>query len=618
MNIKTVILLCAGRGSRLSTRTANKPKPLVETNQISFIDNALRNIESVGIEKVIIVVGYKSDVLMSHIKQNAYNLHIEFVNSDKWESTNNIYSLYLARNWIKQDTLILEGDIFFTKKCLESVMLKAGDLNVLVSPLSPNMEGTYAKVDNDNIIALNSTKDSNYQVEEGQYKTVNIYNICTANFAEYVVKELESYVNSGSTGLYYEDIFKQCLLNNVAEFKASIVDNSQWYEVDNTYDLAICDFISSNNKLDLVQNRHGGYWRYPIIDFGLIYNFNFPPKKLKDEIKNNFDEILLNYPGGNRLVEHALSEFIGIERTQLCISNGAAEIIKRLPDVYTGKVLVTVPSFNEYANCFGKARAIYSYTKEHQHFEIDIEEVLTLVKEEQPSVVVIESPNNPTGKLTPIDSLLYLADELLTLNIDLVVDESFLDFSKMRDDTMLKHLDNYKNLSVIRSMSKTFGIGGIRIGYIATANQELLSKIRAVLPIWNINGFAEEFLLRLPQYRESYKLSCEKVISDTLKLQQELNSIEGITAFETDSNFVYCKLHISDANTISRLLLDIHGLYVKECSGKGNVDSDLYLRISCRTQSDNEVLINALRTIMQWQININDMKSIKEVKEVCE
>ncbi|KMW72849.1 aminotransferase [Photorhabdus luminescens subsp. luminescens] len=618
MNIKTVILLCAGRGSRLSTRTSNKPKPLVETNQISFIDNALRNIESVGIEKVIIVVGYKSDVLMSHIKQNAYNLHIEFVNSDKWESTNNIYSLYLARNWIKQDTLILEGDIFFTKKCLESVMSKAGDLNVLVSPLSPNMEGTYAKVDNDKIVALNSTKDNNYQVEEGQYKTVNIYNICTANFAEYVTKALESYVNSGATGLYYEDIFKQSLLNNVAEFKASIVDNSQWYEVDNTYDLAICDFISSNNKLELVQNRHGGYWRYPIIDFGLIYNFNFPPKKLKDEIKNNFDEILLNYPGGNRLVEHALSEFIGIERTQLCISNGAAEIIKRLPDVYTGKVLVTVPSFNEYANCFGKARTIYSYTKEHQHFEIDIDEVLTLVKEEQPSVVVIESPNNPTGKLTAIDSLLYLAGELLTLNIDLVVDESFLDFSKMRDDTMLKHLDNYKNLSVIRSMSKTFGIGGIRIGYIATANQELLSKIRAVLPIWNINGFAEEFLLRLPQYRESYKLSCEQVISDTLKLQQELNSIEGITAFETDSNFVYCKLHISDANTISRLLLDIHGLYVKECSGKGNSDSDLYLRISCRTQSDNEILINALRTIMQWQININDMKSIKEVKEVCE
>ncbi|MCW7763597.1 aminotransferase class I/II-fold pyridoxal phosphate-dependent enzyme [Photorhabdus luminescens] len=618
MNIKTVILLCAGRGSRLSTRTSNKPKPLVETNQISFIDNALRNIESVGIEKVIIVVGYKSDVLMSHVKQHAYNLHIEFVNSDKWESTNNIYSLYLARNWIKQDTLILEGDIFFTKKCLESVMSKAGDLNVLVSPLSPNMEGTYAKVDNDKIVALNSTKDNNYQVEEGQYKTVNIYNICTANFAEYITKALESYVNSGATGLYYEDIFKQSLLNNVAEFKASIVDNSQWYEVDNTYDLAICDFISSNNKLELVQNRHGGYWRYPIIDFGLIYNFNFPPKKLKDEIKNNFDEILLNYPGGNRLVEHALSEFIGIERTQLCISNGAAEIIKRLPDVYTGKVLVTVPSFNEYANCFGKARTIYSYTKEHRHFEIDIDEVLTLVKEEQPSVVVIESPNNPTGKLTAIDSLLYLAGELLALNIDLIIDESFLDFSKMRDDTMLKYLDNYKNLSVIRSMSKTFGIGGIRIGYIATANQELLGKIRAVLPIWNINGFAEEFLLRLPQYRESYKLSCEQVISDTLKLQQELNSIEGITAFETDSNFVYCKLHISDAKTISRLLLDIHGLYVKECSGKGNSDSDLYLRISCRTQSDNEILINALRTIMQWQININDMKSIKEVKEVCE
>ncbi|NHB90052.1 aminotransferase class I/II-fold pyridoxal phosphate-dependent enzyme [Photorhabdus tasmaniensis] len=618
MNEKTVILLCAGRGSRLSTRTSNKPKPLVETNQISFIDNALKNIESIGIKKVIIVVGYKNDVLMSHIEQKTYNLDIEFINSEKWESTNNLYSLYLARNWIKQDTLILEGDIFFTKKCLETVMLRAGDLNVLVSPLSGNMEGTYAKIDKDNIIALNSTKDIDYQVEDGQYKTVNIYHICSANFAEYVNKELENYVNNGLTGLYYEDIFKKSLLDNVAEFKASIVDHSQWYEVDNTYDLAICDFISSNNKLDLVQNRHGGYWRYPIIDFALIYNFNFPPKKLKDEMKNNFDEILLNYPGGNRLVEYALSEFLGVEKTKLCISNGAAEIIKRLPEIYTGKVLVTVPSFNEYANCFGKDRTIFSYSKESRNFKIDVDELLMLAKEEKPSVVVIESPNNPTGKLTPINSLLYLAGELLTLNIDLIVDESFLDFSKMRDDTMLMHLDHYKNLSVIRSMSKTFGIGGIRIGYMATENQALLAKVRSVLPIWNINGFAEEFLLRLPQYRENYKLSCEQVMIDTLKLQQALNSIEGITAYETDSNFVYCKFHVSDAKMISRLLLDIHGVYIKECSGKGNADSDLYCRVSCRTQSDNEILIRSLRMVMQGLINISDISTIKEVNEVCE
>ncbi|WP_052760824.1 aminotransferase class I/II-fold pyridoxal phosphate-dependent enzyme [Photorhabdus thracensis] len=173
-------------------------------------------------------------------------------------------------------------------------------------------------------------------------------------------------------------------------------------------------------------------------------------------------------------------------------------------------------------------------------------------------------------------------------------------------------------ISVIRSMSKTFGIGGIRIGYITTANQALLGKVRSVLPIWNINGFAEEFLLRLPQYRESYKLSCEQVIIDTLKLQQELNSIEGITAYETDSNFVYCKFHVSDAKTVSQLLLDIHGVYIKECSGKGNADSDLYCRISCRTQSDNEILIHSLRMVIQGLINISDISTIKEINEVCE
>ncbi|KDM89880.1 aminotransferase class I/II-fold pyridoxal phosphate-dependent enzyme [Photobacterium galatheae] len=614
MNNHTAILLCAGRGSRLSNKTFNKPKPLVETNELSFLDNALQKIKSAGIKKVAIVVGYKKDTLIEHIQSQAYGLEIEFIVSHEWETTNNIYSLYLARDWIKKGSLILEGDIFFNQSCLDKVIESNGDINVLISPLSKHMEGCYAEVEKDNIVALKSTKDADFKLQGQQYKTVNIYHICSDEFANYCIAELEQAIHQGETGGYYEEIFKKALHHGSLDIKASIVPHSEWYEVDNAYDLSICDYISSSNKLELIQNRHGGYWRYPMTDFALIYNFHFPTEEFKNAMKKNFDEILLNYPGGRRLIEGSLSEFLEVKASQLCIANGAAEIIKLLPNIYKGKVLVTVPSFNEYANTFGQERTIHHFTSASENFDINVDEILKQAEAEQPNVVVIESPNNPTGRLTAIDSLLYLADALHKLDIDLIVDESFLDFSKFREETTLKHLEAHQNLSVIRSMSKTFGIGGIRIGYIATANESLLSQVRTLLPIWNINGFAEEFLLRLPQYKQSYKLSCDKVCSDTLILQKSLSSIEGITAFETDSNFVYCKTEYADANTICHLLLDIYGLYIKDCAGKGNQGSDLYFRVSCRTQSENEILIRSLQSVMQ---KIREIENIR-TREITE
>jgi histidinol-phosphate/aromatic aminotransferase/cobyric acid decarboxylase-like protein/choline kinase len=599
MNNQTAIILCAGRGSRLGKRTRHTPKPLVKTNNIAFIDNALNNLETLGIKHVVVVIGYQSETITAHLRAMDTAITFEFVSNPDWATTNNIYSLYLAREHITQNTLIIEGDIYFSASSLQQLLQQPGDLVALVSPLGKNMEGTYAILEETQLQGFGSTKDIGHEPRDGQYKTVNLYQVGSATFAEHIKKQLASNVRKNNLNAYYEDVFKKASLEGKWDIQTVIVPATEWYEVDNYYDLTICNYISSRDRLGFVQNRHGGYWRYPMLDFALIYNFHFPPQQMKDKIKDNFDHIFLNYPGARRLIEESLCEFLGVSPRHLCIANGAAEIIKLLPSVYPGSALVTVPSFNEYANVFGEQRTLCHYTREEDDFAIDIDALLATCRQQRPEVVIIESPNNPTGALTPASALSALAEQLLELDISLIVDESFLDFSNHADSTLLNVLDEHPNLVVIRSMSKTFGIGGIRIGYLASANQTLLTLINSLLPIWNINGFAEEFLLHLPQYQQEYLASCQQVISHTRAFQQALDAIEGISGFKTEANFIYCKAHYSDAQTISRLLLDKHHMYIKECSGKRNTDSDKYFRVSCRTPDENARLIQALSDVMQ-------------------
>lgn len=598
MNTGTAIILCAGRGSRLANRTRHMPKPLVKTNGIAFLDNALSNLQLHGITRVVVVVGYQAEIITEHLNSLETLLDIDYVHNPDWETTNNIYSLYLARQHITQGALIVEGDIFFSGACLEKLLRTSSDLVALVSPLGKNMEGTYANLHEGRLQSFGSTKDDGHQTQEEQYKTVNLYRIGSPLFANHVREQLEVQIEDGNLNAYYEDVFKQACKTKKWDIGAVVVPSTEWYEVDNYYDLTVCNYISSRDRLVFLQSRHGGYWRYPLLDFALIYNFHFPPQQMKDRIKENFDHILLNYPGGRKLIEESLSEFIGIPARHLCVANGAAEIIKLLPSIFPGKVLVTVPSFNEYANVFGEERTLSYHTHAEQGFKVNLDALVQTCKKERPSVVVIESPNNPTGRLTPAAALSDLASQLSELDIALIVDESFLDFSPNAANTLLSSLGKHSNLAVIRSMSKTFGIGGIRIGYLASANHSLLALLNSLLPIWNLNGFAEEMLLHLPQYKQEYLESCQQVIRDTQALRQALEEIEGITTFATDSNFVYCQIEHVPARTLCRLLLE-HNLYIKECSGKRNTDSDHYVRISCRTRQENAQLINALKSIMQ-------------------
>jgi histidinol-phosphate/aromatic aminotransferase/cobyric acid decarboxylase-like protein len=234
-------------------------------------------------------------------------------------------------------------------------------------------------------------------------------------------------------------------------------------------------------------------------------------------------------------------------------------------------------------------------------FQLDVEEFAAEALRCQADMAVVVSPNNPTSLLVPKADLLRLAGKLADQDCLLIVDESFIDFVEDRDQaTLEQEVAEHENLVILKSMSKAYGICGLRLGYLLTANQGLATAVRNKVPIWNINGFAEAFLRLLPRYRRDFIESCQKVRSDRDDLHQSLASIPGMTAYKPDANFVFCRLPdeaISGPEVTRRLFIE-YDIYIKNCARKPLPEPDRYLRIASRTKPENHKLVEALRSII--------------------
>jgi len=284
---------------------------------------------------------------------------------------------------------------------------------------------------------------------------------------------------------------------------------------------------------------------------------------------------------------------------RIAVGNGAAELIKIIAGMDL-KLIVPVPSFNEYVNA-APANSVAQFALSQPSFQLDVDEFAAAAIRCKAQLAVVVSPNNPTSLLVPKDELLRLTKILAPHNCMLIVDESFIDFARNGDsETLENEIENHPNLTILKSMSKAYGICGIRIGYMLTANSDFLAKVRKGLHIWNINGFAEEFLRLAPQYKQRFSESCALVMADRDLFYQQLKSIPEMTVYPPDANYIFCRLpnhSISGPEVAKKLFVD-HNIYIKHCEGKTMPESDRYLRIASRTQSENLLLFEALHTIL--------------------
>ncbi|MEX1377206.1 MAG: aminotransferase class I/II-fold pyridoxal phosphate-dependent enzyme [Eubacteriales bacterium] len=318
-------------------------------------------------------------------------------------------------------------------------------------------------------------------------------------------------------------------------------------------------------------------------------------------LQKQMHNLILNYPMAQDAICALVGKIINQPLERIVVGNGAAELIKIISGHIAKKLIIPVPSFNEYTNA-APSNAVVEFPLEFPSFRPDVDKFSAEARRINADIAVIVTPNNPTSMLVPKSDIIRLVNKLKAFNCMLIVDESFIDFTKIpEENTMESEIDNFSNLAVFKSMSKAYGICGLRIGYMLTSNIKFAETVREGTHIWNINGFAEEFLRLLPEYKNEFIESCIKVRSDRDKMYKQICEINGMTVYKPDANFIYCRIPDSARSDpeIARDMFVHHNIYVKHCLGKTQPESDRYLRIACRTEDENGKLIKALIKVLE-------------------
>ena len=353
------------------------------------------------------------------------------------------------------------------------------------------------------------------------------------------------------------------------------------------------DLTDKHKQYDALGKTHGGYWRHKFTDHAYLFNLYFPPESFFDHLKENLHDLVSNYPVAQPVLADWVGTLIGQPPERIVVGNGAAELIKILSSRMARKLIIPVPSFNEYADAATDEVQVEEFPLNPLTFNLDVDEFAAAAVNCKADVAVVVTPNNPTSLSVSKADLIRLIKKLEPHGCMLVVDESFIDFaSNGEDESLAPDIAEYPNLAILKSMSKAYGICGLRIGYLLTANADFAQRMRAGLHIWNLNGFAEVFLESATNYSREFAESCGKVRTDRDHFYDDLSEIDSLTTYKPDANFVFCRLHqnsLSGPELALKLFVD-HDIYIKHCAGKTMPDAERFIRVASRTQADNESL----------------------------
>ncbi len=233
--IELAVFLLAGRGSRINKYTENIPKCLIEVNGKALLHDMLDKLAGCGTKKSIMVIGYLGSQIRDSVGLRWKGMEIEYVENIAWETTNNIYSLFLANNVIDRDFYLIEGDIIISD---DSFALLEGKRNFLaVSRWSENLDGTMVSLTGNQLDKFYLKKDipSGYDIST-LFKTVNIYGLDISDYKTLVCPEMEHIINSGETGTYYEKAFANLSNSGKLVFRAIDFSENKWAEIDNEED----------------------------------------------------------------------------------------------------------------------------------------------------------------------------------------------------------------------------------------------------------------------------------------------------------------------------------------------------------------------------------------------
>jgi len=331
------------------------------------------------------------------------------------------------------------------------------------------------------------------------------------------------------------------------------------------------------------------------------YATNLFEKYLRKHMKNNLISLIGKYPSQNKELSVRVGNSIGVNPKNLFIGNGASEIIQAIISNFSKKVISILPTFSAYYDNNEKNTIFYKLDK-NNNFKLDVNDLINFTKNSSADTLVLINPNNPDGSIIEKKDLIKILTSLKNLN-NIIIDESFIDFTS--DDpekfSLMKEYSKFKNLIIIRSLAKDFGLPGIRIGF-SIMSEEKVNKLYESGFLWNINGFAEYFykIYSTPKFKNQYANLRKKYYHELKDFKKKLESLPNLTIYDSKANFFLVELpHHFDSDEFAFRILYKHGIYLRSCSDKKGLNNK-FIRIAVRSTEENKKIISALRKELQW------------------
>jgi histidinol-phosphate/aromatic aminotransferase/cobyric acid decarboxylase-like protein/choline kinase len=554
-----------------------------------IIDGLVEN----EITEIVVVTGYRSEELKSYLTGTYKELSFTFIHNAKYKETNNIYSMALAFEniTIDSDIILIESDLLYRPEVITRLLRSSHSNVALVDHYRIGMDGTVVTVENS---VITSVIPPHLQSESfdfsDKYKTLNIYKF-SKEFCETSFKKLlVYYANVIDNNCYYELILGILIYMQKETIYAEIIHGENWSEVDDPNDLQVAEFDFNDRRKEMLEYAFGGFWNYDLIDFCFIRNMYFPNTAIISEMKNVLPALLHNYGSRQTILDRKMSWFLLCNEANVTALNGASQIYPLLRLRFSSlKALLPYPAFGEYNHIFN------NHITYNDFGAFDLNEITE--KGIDTNCIVFVNPNNPTGTVLKTDLIYAIAEKFYDKTI--IVDESFIEFSGQQSIITQLEQKPLQNVIVIKSLSKSLGIPGVRLGYVYSCNTEFNAFVKANIPIWNLNSVAEFFLEIILKHRNALKNSIALTIRDRNSFSNQLAKLPGIEkVFDSGANFILVRLR-RDANTASKItdqLLSEKLIYIKDISSKFPDDRG-YLRLAVRLPDENRILVDSLSSM---------------------
>ena len=601
------IILAAGMGRRLGELTRENTKCMVSVNGVRLIDRLLGQLSALGLRRVVIVVGYKGRELREYIGQRYDGqLTIEYAENPVYDKTNNIYSLSLVKDKLQEDdTLLIESDLILSDRLFSMLLDNPAPNLALVAKYESWMDGTMVRLSDDNDIVNFISKDAfDYSDADDYYKTVNIYKLSRQFSQQKYVPFLDAYTKAVGNNEYYENVLRIISMLNSHDMKALPIGNEKWYEIDDKQDLDIAEALFADEKdvLRKYYGRYGGFWRFPqMLDFCYLVNPYFPSRRMKDELRANFDTLLTEYPSGMKVNTLIASKCFGVSEPYIVPGNGAAELIKVLMEMGGGRTGFVRPTFEEYPNRYDKDWQV-TFVPENEDYRYTAGDLMAYFADKDIRQLMLINPDNPSGNFIAKADVLRLARWCEDREIRLIVDESFVDFSRdYANNSLLSDdiLEQFPRMAVMKSISKSYGVPGLRLGILASADKQLIARIKKEVSIWNLNSFAEFFMQIYNKHEKDYHRACSRFVTERDDFERQLRTIPFLRVMPSEANYFLCEvLPPYRASEIVIRMLKQHNILTRDCSGKTGLNPDKqYMRIAVRNHEDNSRLTEGLKEL---------------------